>query len=234
MRSLKDKVVVIAGATGGIGTVLVDSFLEAGAYVAAIGRRGTLPERMRMLSIKANLTEEIHARMAANTIVSSLGSIDVLVNAVGIVRNDKAENMVLEDFRAVMDTNVTSTFLMSRAVLPQMRKQKSGNIVNIGSVVGDLGGRGCINYAASKAALVGLTKALQNESIADGILVNLLTLGYMDVGMGSALPDKVSDAVKRSIPLGRFGTGQELADAVLFLSTTTYMAGGELRFAGGL
>lgn len=159
-------------------------------------------------------------------------SYDLLITLPGETRNVKIANMLLNDWQAAIDANLTSVFLALRTVLPIMKCDN--NVVVVGSVVGSIGGIGCANYAAAKAGLVGLVRAAANECASSNIRVNLLELGYINLGMGKRLPDKVKDVALSTIPLGRFGHVDDVIHAIEFLATTRYMSGGILTLAGGL
>lgn len=232
---MENRVVVISGASGGVGSILVDAFLENGDFVAAIGRRTGVKSKLpRLLGLQANLRDIHDAQCVADEILGLFGTVDVIVNGVGITENAMFDKMSLPAFERILMTNVACAFTLTQALLPAMRAKKCGNIVNIGSVVGEIGAIGCCNYATSKAALRGLTKSLSNELLTDGVMVNNLTLGYCNVGMGAKLPEKIREKIVQTIPLKRFADNKDIIDAVMFLAKTRYMTGNELKLAGGL
>ena len=157
---------------------------------------------------------------------------DVLVTLTGDIDNAPLTEMSTEQWQKVLEANLTQPFEALRALLPYARNPS--NVVIVGSIAGRLGGRGCANYAASKAGLVGLVGAAANENWDRGICINLLELGYMDVGMGARLSEKVRESTKLAIPLRGFGTVEDFVLAVEFLSKTRYMTANVLTLAGGL
>jgi 3-oxoacyl-[acyl-carrier protein] reductase len=168
--------------------------------------------------------------------LKAFGRIDILVNNAGITRDDLAMRMSDQAWADVLNVNLTGSFYMARAVLRPMLKQRSGRIINMSSVSGQMGNAGQANYSASKAGLIGLTKALAREVASRGITVNAVAPGFVLTELTDGLPDSVKDAIKGATPLGRFATADEIAAAVTFLASDEagYITGQVLGVDGGL
>jgi 3-oxoacyl-[acyl-carrier protein] reductase len=192
--------------------------------------------RGEAVAVKANVAvgADVDALVAAAK--ERFGGVDLLVCNAGITRDKLLLRMTEEDWDAVLDTNLKSAFLCAKAVAPIMVKQRSGVIVNIGSVVGKVGGAGQANYGASKAGLIGLTKSLAKELGSRNIRVNAVAPGFIETEMTAALKPEYQDAIRKQIPLARFGTGEEVAGVVAFLcsSDSAYVHGEVISMDGGL
>jgi len=226
------RAVVLMLATNGCDVAISDINKETAAITAGeiegMGRKS--------LAIQANVARfEDGERMIQET-VEGLGRIDILVNNAGITRDKLVLRMSEEDWDAVLDVNLKGAFNCTRAALRHMAKQRSGRIVNIASVVGLMGNAGQANYAASKAGLIGFTKAVGREVASRGITVNAVAPGYIDTPMTQALPEKAQEELKRLIPMVRLGTPEDVAKAVFFLVTgaSDYITGQVLQVNGGL
>lgn len=221
--------VVIVGGGAALAQPLLINYLDAGERVTAVVRN-TYPE----------VTHPSHCsdkRWAGRyDVVIDLNDveepIDVLVTLTGATRDAKLVNMDKWQWQDVIDACLTAPSQALSALLPKVKP--CGNVVVVGSVIGSMGGYGCANYAAAKAGLVGLVRAAANEHAKRNVKVNLLELGFMDVGMGARLEPKVREAATASIPLRRFGTAEDFVRAVEFLATTDYCTGNILTLAGGL
>jgi len=168
--------------------------------------------------------------------IDAFGRVDVLVNNAGIARDRLALRMTLADWDAVVTTNLTAAFTCARAVLRPMLKQRSGRIISVGSVVGQMGNAGQVNYAASKAGLVGFSKALAREVASRGITVNVVAPGMIETDLTAALGESARSAMLTQIPLGRLGTADEVAATVCFLASdeSAYITGHVLAVNGGM
>ena len=178
--------------------------------------------------------DQVEAMVARCT--AELGRLDILLNNAGITRDGLAIRLKPEDWQAVLDVNLTGTWLCSQAALKVMLKQRSGRIISISSIVGAMGNVGQANYAATKAAIIGLTKTLAREGAPRGVTVNAIAPGFIDTAMTQALPEKVREELKGHIPLGRLGTPMDVAHAVLFLASSgaSYITGQVIHVNGGM
>lgn len=188
------------------------------------------PERSDVTAVCRTTPPEVPGTNVVFGLEGVEGHIDVLITLPGSVRNGRIEELSLDDWRSVVDATLNSVFEAFHRLLPRMTD--GGNVVVVGSVVGSTGGYGCANYAAAKAGLVSLVRAAANEYLR--LHINLLELGYVDIGMGARLPEKVKEKVRASIPLGRFATEEDVVLAVDFLARTKYMTGEKLTLGGGL
>jgi 3-oxoacyl-[acyl-carrier protein] reductase len=168
--------------------------------------------------------------------LARFGQVDILVNNAGIARDKLILRMTEEDWDAVLNINLKGTFNCTKAVVRHMSKQRSGKIVNIASVVGEMGNAGQGNYAASKAGVIGFTKTIAREFAQRGINVNAIAPGYIETPMTDALPDKAKEELKRLIPMDRLGKPEDVAEAVLFLvsEASSYITGQVLNVNGGI
>lgn len=242
MFDLTGKAALVTGATGGIGGAIARALRSAGAAVAVSGTRR---ERLETLAgelgegcaaLPCNLADAGEAAGLAARAETALGGLDILVNNAGIARDSLALRMKEEDWRRVLDVNLTAAFLLSRAALRGMMRRRSGRIVSVGSVVGAAGNPGQTNYAASKAGLVGMSKALAAEAAARGVTVNCVAPGLVDTDMTRGLPTPARERMIAAIPLGRAGAVGEVAAAVLFLASdeAAYVTGQTLHVNGGM
>ena len=244
MSNLQNRVVIVTGASRGIGRAVAVRFGEAGAVVVVAARGdhadATADEirgeggRAVSVSVDVNDTKQIDAMVGMA--LEDYGRIDVLVNNAGIVRDQLAMRMTVADWNAVIATNLTAVFTCSRAVLRPMLKQRSGRIINVGSVVGQMGNAGQVNYAATKAGLVGFSKALAREVATRGVTVNVVAPGMIDTEMTSGLAKPAREAMLAKIPLGRLGTPDDIAAAIGFLASdeAAYITGHVLAVNGGM
>lgn len=241
MFNLEGKNALITGASGGIGAEIAQFLYNAGAKVALSGTR---VEPLEALSAKlgnapvlpCNLSDRAQVEELPKRAVEALGSVDILVNNAGITRDNLFMRMSDEEWQSVIDVNLTSTFLLCRGVLRGMMKARWGRIVNISSVVGTTGNAGQGNYAASKAGMVGMSKALAAEVASRGITVNAVAPGFIETAMTDKLNEAQKSALLAQIPAGRMGRPAEIAAAVLYLSSqeAAYVTGTTLHVNGGM
>ena len=244
MSSLQNRVVIVTGASRGIGRAVAVRFGEAGAVVVAAARGNhadAVAEKIRgeggrSSSVSVDVTDTKQIEAMVGMAIEEYGRIDVLVNNAGIVRDQLTMRMTAADWNAVIATNLTAAFTCSRTVLRSMLKQRSGRIINVGSVVGQMGNAGQSNYAATKAGLVGFSKALAREVATRGITVNVVAPGMIDTDMTSGLAKPAREAMLAQIPLGRLGTPDDIARAVGFLASdeAAYITGHVLAVNGGM
>ena len=245
MADFNGKNVIVTGGSRGIGLTLAQAFAQAGANVAICAtNRATLdaaaqtltPFGGKVFTQVVNVASAEECENFVNSTVKEFGSLDVLVNNAGITKDNLTVRMSEEDWDAVLNVNLKGTFLMSKAALKVMFKKRSGNIVNISSVVGEMGNAGQANYVASKAGIIGLTKTFAKEFGSRGVRVNAVAPGFVQTAMTDALPEEVREKALAAIALKRFATPQDIAKAVLFLASedAAYITGHVLAVNGGL
>ena len=233
---LAGKNVLITGSTRGIGLAIAKAFDEAGARVILHGRSAVKPEVMAEFSedTLADIADENSVNDALTGLLEEVDGIDILVNNAGIVDDKLAMGMKPSEFANVVNTNLNGTFNVTQPLFKKMLRARSGNIINIASVVGLMGNVGQANYAASKAGIVGLTKTLAKEGAMRGIRVNAIAPGMIVSDMTDALSDKVKEQVLEAVPLKRFGNAAEIAQTALFLAQNDYITGQTITVDGGL
>jgi 3-oxoacyl-[acyl-carrier protein] reductase len=239
---LKNKVVLITGATKGIGKEIAFKFASMGATIVinylSTDPKEILDEIEKMgascFAIKGDVGDYEQSKMIVNTVIEKFGAIDVLVNNAGITKDTLLLRMNEDDFDSVIRTNLKGTFNTIRHTTPIMLKQKSGSIVNISSVVGVAGNAGQVNYSASKAGIIGITKSVAKELASRGITCNAIAPGFIETDMTSILSEKVKLDILNTIPLNRLGKVSEIAEAVVFLATNKYITGEVLQINGGM
>ena len=242
---LTGKVAVVTGASRGIGKAVALELAGQGAMIVASARNFELLEAL-VAQIKADGGEAVavagdiavaaDADQLIASAVEAYGRVDILVNNAGITRDGLLLRMKDEDWDAVLDTNLKGAFLCIRAAAKVMTKQKSGRIINISSVVGEMGNAGQVNYCASKAGLLGLTKATAKELARRNITVNAITPGFILTDMTDGLSEQAREALTAQIPLGRLGSAADVAHGVAFLASdqAAYITGQALGINGGM
>ena len=245
MGSLDGKAALVTGAGRGIGRAICLRLAGEGANVAGLdvdaeglAETGKLVEQqgVRFKAVTADVTSFEEMQAAVDDTAEQFGSLDVLVNNAGITRDNLLIRMSKEDWDSVIAINLTGVFNGVKAAARRMMKQKSGSIVNISSVVGLVGNPGQVNYSASKAGVLGVTKSAAREVAKRGVRVNAVAPGYIMTRMTEKLPDEAKEALMSQIPLVRLGEPEDVADAVLFLASdaSSYMTGQVLSVDGGM
>lgn len=242
MFSLDGRRALVTGASGGIGGAIAGALHQCGAEVALSGTRtdaldalaGKLGGRTHVL--QADLSDAAAVDGLVGRAEEAMGGLDILVNNAGLTRDGLTVRMKDEDWDIVLQVNLEAAFRLSRAALKGMMKQRFGRIIGITSVVGVTGNAGQVNYAASKAGLIGMSKALAQEVAARNITANCVAPGFIESAMTDALNEKQRDAIMGTIPAGRLGTGAEVASAVVYLASdeAAYMTGQTLHVNGGM
>ena len=242
MFSLKDKKALITGASGGIGKELARVLVEYDAEVCISGRNvEELNELKESLGDKCHIVPcDLSNKNEISELVSKseevLGQIDILVNNAGITKDNIFLRMSDQEWEDVLNINLNSTFNILKLITKGMVKRKYGRIINISSVVGATGGAGQVNYAASKAGLIGLTKSLSQELATRNITVNCIAPGFIETPMTEKLDNNRKDIIINSIPANRIGTPKDLSSAVIFLASqeSSYITGQTIHINGGL
>jgi 3-oxoacyl-[acyl-carrier protein] reductase len=239
---LGGKTALITGATGGIGTAIAHALHAQGATVALSGTRSEVLDALqrrlaeRSHTFLCDLSKADEVEKLVPLAETAMGSIDILVNNAGITRDMLALRMKDEDWAAVLDVNLTAAFRLARAALRGMMKRRFGRIIGITSVVGVTGNPGQANYAASKAGMIGLSKALAREVASRSITVNCVAPGFIETAMTGALAEKQKESILAGIPAGRLGAPAEVAAAVVYLASAeaAYTTGQTLHVNGGM
>jgi 3-oxoacyl-[acyl-carrier protein] reductase len=242
---LSDKVAIITGASRGIGRLLAIALAGQGAKVVVSARNLEALQELaaeikaeggEALAVAGDVAIEDDANDLIKQAVAAYGQVNILVNNAGITRDGLLLRMKDADWDAVLDTNLKGAFHCIRAVAKVMVKQRSGRIINISSVVGEMGNAGQANYCASKAGLLGLTKSVARELAKRNVTVNAITPGFIVTDMTDGMTDKAREALTEQIPLGRLGAAEDVANAVLFLASdqSAYITGQVLGVNGGM
>jgi 3-oxoacyl-[acyl-carrier protein] reductase len=245
MFSLKDKVALVTGASQGIGRVTALALAEAGAKVAVAARNAEKLNAVaaeisaaggQALAVPMDVADAEQIKAGFKQVLEKFGKLDILVNNAAVTRDGLALRMKLEDWDAVIRTNLTGAHLCSQQALGPMMRQRWGRIINVTSVVAQTGNAGQANYVAAKAGLIGLTKAIAVEIASRNITVNAVAPGFISTPMTDPLPDKVKQAMQEKIPLGRMGTDRDVAAAIVFLASEEagYITGHVLDVNGGM
>ena len=241
----KNRVVIVTGSSRGIGKSLALGFAKEGAnvvinYVKNKEKADQVVETIKKMgqksfSVKADVRNIDEVQELVNQTIEKLGKIDILINNAGFYRDSTVWKMSEDIWDEVIDINLKGTFNCTKAVVNHMRKENYGRIINISSVVGQIGVFGTSNYSAAKAGLFGFTKAVAKEVANKGITVNALTFGYFDVGMLRRLPEEIQKMILAQIPMGRFGKLEEANEVALFIASegASYLTGQVIHLNGG-
>lgn len=243
---LTGKVAIVTGASRGIGREIALTMAGYGADVV-VNYNGSKEKAEEVvlaiqkmgreaMAVSCNVADFAACESMVKEVLEKFGHIDILVNNAGITRDNLVLKMTEEDFAAVVDTNLKGTFHMIKQVYRPFVKQRSGRIINLSSVTGILGNAGQVNYAASKAGVIGLTKSLAKELAGRNITVNAVAPGFIETDMTAAMSESAKEAVKSQIPLGRVGTPADIAETVAFLASekASYITGQTISVDGGM
>ena len=242
MNDLKNKNIIVTGASGGIGNSIIKRLNEEGANILASGTRIEKLEELKknfegikILKFDISQSDKIE-EFIENATKELGGSLDCIVNNAGITQDNLAIRMSLDEWQKVIDINLTSTFLMSKFSIKKMLKNKSGKIVNITSVVGHTGNVGQANYTASKAGIIAMSKSLAIEYAKKNININCISPGFIKTAMTDKIDDKFKETIISKIPSARLGEPDDIANAVVFLSSnqSSYINGETLHVNGGM
>ncbi|MCR6628793.1 MAG: 3-oxoacyl-[acyl-carrier-protein] reductase [Magnetospirillum sp.] len=242
MFDLTGKTALVTGASGGIGGAIAKALHGAGATVAIHGTRREALDALaaelgsRVHVLPANLSKPEEVEQLAKDAEAAMGSLDILVNNAGITKDGLILRMKDEDWDAVIAVNLTAAFRLCRAAVKGMMKRRTGRIVNITSIVGVTGNPGQVNYCASKAGMIGMTKSLAQEVASRNITVNAVAPGFIATAMTDELNDEQKARINAQIPAGRMGSSEEIAAAVLYLASSeaAYVTGQTLHVNGGM
>ena len=241
MINFKNKNVLITGATGGIGGALVKKFVSLEANVLGSGTKAEKLDQLKkkypnIMVKKFNISEHSRIEEFIDNASLELGGLDILINNAGTNADNLSLRMKVEEWKKVVDVNLTSTFLLSKYAIKKMLKNKFGRVVNVTSVVGHTGNLGQSNYAASKAGIIGMSKSLAIEYAKKNITINCVSPGFIVSDMTMNIAEKVKLYLTSRIPMGKLGTGEDVSNCVAFLSSdqASYITGETIHVNGGM
>ena len=241
MINLKDKKILITGATGGIGGAIVKKFISLNAKVCCTGTNIKKLENLKKnhptsLIKQFDISNHSNIEKFIDETENDLGGIDVLINNAGINKDTLSLRMSEQEWKKVIDINLTSTFLLSKYAIKKMLKNKFGRVINISSIVGHTGNLGQSNYSASKAGIVGMSKSLSIEYAKKNITINCVSPGFIVSDMTNNIPEKIRLMLIAKIPMGRLGSGEDVSNCVAFLSSeeASYVTGETIHVNGGM
>ncbi|NOX38930.1 MAG: 3-oxoacyl-[acyl-carrier-protein] reductase [Calditrichaeota bacterium] len=242
---LKDRVAIVTGSTRGIGEAIARAFAREGAWVVIVGRNGERAEKVaaeireqggQAMAVVADVSRMEDAQNLVKQTLDTWGKIDILVNNAGITRDNLLLRMSEAEWDEVLNINLKGAFNCTKSVVRQMMKQRQGRIINITSVVGQMGNAGQANYAASKAGLIGFTRSVARELASRNITCNAIAPGYIETDMTAALDEPVREALQKQIPLNRLGQAEDVARVAVFLASddAAYITGQVINVDGGM
>ncbi|UMZ74139.1 3-oxoacyl-[acyl-carrier-protein] reductase [Natranaerofaba carboxydovora] len=242
---LEDKVAVVTGGANGIGAAISEKLAKLGANVVINYNKSQKQaqevvskiqdEGSEVLSVAGDVAQVDDMNYLANQTYNKFGKIDLLINNAGITKDNLMTKMEPKDWYKVVDVNLNGVFNSTNAVLPAMKEQKDGCIINISSIIGQMGGMGQCNYSAAKAGIIGFTKSLAQEMIKYNVRVNAVCPGFVETKMTEKIPDNIKEKIIKKIPMGRFADKEEIAHAVTFLIVHgTYITGQTININGGM
>ncbi|MDC3106614.1 3-oxoacyl-[acyl-carrier-protein] reductase [Candidatus Pelagibacter sp.] len=241
MKDLQNKNIIVTGATGGIGNSIVEKLNNCGANILASGTKIEKLEELKkkfvnIKILKFDISQVDKIEEFIENAFKELGALDCIVNNAGITQDNLAIRMSSEEWKKVIDINLTSTFFMSKFAIKKMLKNKKGKIINITSVVGHTGNFGQANYTASKAGIVAMSKSLAIEYAKKNININCISPGFIKTAMTEKIDEKFKEAIISKIPTARLGEPEDIANAVLFLASkqSDYVNGETLHVNGGM
>ena len=242
MKNLENKNIIVTGASGGIGNAIIKQLNEAGANILASGTRIEKLEELKkkfknIKTLRFDISQSDKIEEFIDKATNELGgNLDCIINNAGVTQDNLAIRMSIDEWQKVININLTSTFLMSKFAIKKMLKNKSGKIINITSVVGHTGNLGQANYTASKAGIVAMSKSLAIEYAKKNININCISPGFIKTAMTDKIDEKFKDAIISKIPSARLGEPEDIANAVLFLSSdqSNYINGETIHVNGGM
>jgi len=242
MTNLKDKKIIVTGASGGIGNSIVEKLYNSGAKILATGTKIEKLEQLKskykdLKFLKFDISQNENIEEFIENATTELGgSLDCIVNNAGLTKDNLAIRMSFDEWKKVIDVNLTSTFLLSKFAIKKMLKNKSGKIVNITSVVGHTGNLGQANYTASKAGIIAMSKSLAIEYAKKNININCISPGFIKTAMTDKIDEKFKELIVSKIPSGRLGEPEDIANVVLFLASdqSNYINGETIHVNGGM
>tara|TARA_B100001093_G_scaffold389990_1_gene376267 strand:+ start:352 stop:1086 length:735 start_codon:yes stop_codon:yes gene_type:complete len=241
MNDLENKNIIVTGASGGIGNSIVEKLYKCGANILASGTKiekleGLKNKFDKIKLLKFDISQSDKIEEFIENAFNELGGLDCIINNAGITQDNLAIRMSLEEWKKVIDINLTSTFLMSKFSIKKMLKNKKGKVVNITSIVGHTGNLGQANYTASKAGIIAMSKSLALEYAKKNININCISPGFIKTAMTDKIDEKFKEVIIQKIPSARLGEPEDIANAVLFLasSQSNYVNGETLHVNGGM
>ena len=241
MISFKNKKILITGATGGIGNKIVEKFNNLGAKIVATGTNETKLDKLKKIFPSINTVQfklEQHSKIESfiDTVSKELDGLDILINNAGITIDNISIRLTEENWKKVLDINLTSSFLMCKHSIKKMLKQKSGKIINITSIVGHTGNLGQANYAASKAGIIGFSKSLAIEYAKKNININCVSPGFIKTEMTDKISEDFKKVLISKIPSGYLGSGEDVSNCIVFLASdmARYINGETIHVNGGM